>query len=91
LPSTAARKQTFSDRRFGPEPDIRRAYAGTRICVQPASVDGQEGSCCNPQKVLSASGPISDEAAQRMKRVVTLFETSAAPLLIRSAQMSKAS
>jgi hypothetical protein len=31
-------------------------------------------------KVLRASGEISGEAAQHMKRVVTLFETSKAPL-----------
>jgi pimeloyl-ACP methyl ester carboxylesterase len=46
----------------------------------PASVDERQKGLATIRKVLSASGEISGEAALRMKRVVTLFETSEAPL-----------
>jgi pimeloyl-ACP methyl ester carboxylesterase len=46
----------------------------------PASVDERQKGLAAIRKVLSASGAISDESAQRMKRVETLFETSEAPL-----------
>ena len=46
----------------------------------PASIDERQKGLAAIHKVLRASGEISGEAAQRMKRVVTLFETSEAPL-----------
>ena len=46
----------------------------------PAIVDERQKGLATIQKVLRASGEISGEAAQRMKRLVTLFETSEAPL-----------
>ena len=46
----------------------------------PESVDERQKGLTAIRKVLSASGEISGEAAQRMKRIVTLFETSEAPL-----------
>ena len=46
----------------------------------PVSVDERQNGLAAIRKVLSASGEISGEAAQRMKRIVTLFETSEAPL-----------
>ena len=46
----------------------------------PSSVDERQKGLAAIRKVLGASGEISGEAAQRMKRVVTLFETTEAPL-----------
>jgi intergrase/recombinase len=42
----------------------------------PASTDERQKALAAIRQVLSASGEISGEAAERLKRVVTLFETS---------------
>jgi len=64
----------------------------------PASVDERQRGLAAIRKVLTASGAISEEAAQRMKRVTMLFETSEAPPLsdpssipFSSAERAKAS
>jgi len=46
----------------------------------PASIDERQKGLAAIHKVLRASGEISGEAAQRMKRIVILFETSETPL-----------
>jgi hypothetical protein len=42
----------------------------------PASIDERQKALAAIRQVLSASGEISGEAAERLKKVVTLFETS---------------
>jgi hypothetical protein len=57
----------------------------------PTSVDERQKGLAAIREVLSASGAIFGEAAQRMKQVVTLFETSEATLPVRGTEMAKAS
>jgi pimeloyl-ACP methyl ester carboxylesterase len=62
----------------------------------PASVDERQKGLAAIRKVLSASGVISDDAAQRLERVTMLFETGEAPLSdprvpFPSSEMAKAS